>query len=78
MSARAATQPGGAIQRTDLPFPLIARGSEKPRGVIVMMDEQTPAAEQDGTEDANGAEEADRAGHTGGSAAVARRKDAKD
>ena len=75
---QAVNRRGRAIVCKTTIVPLIARGSEKPRGVIVMMDEQTPAAEQDGTEDANGAEEADRAGHTGGSAAVARRKDAKD
>jgi len=58
-------------------FPLIARGSDKPRGVIVMMDEQTPAAEADGAEQANGADGSDGSGRADGASPAAKKKDAK-
>jgi two-component system, chemotaxis family, CheB/CheR fusion protein len=54
---------GRAIVCKTTIFPLIARGSEKPRGVIVMMDEQAPASETDGADEAN---RADGAGRTDG------------
>jgi two-component system, chemotaxis family, CheB/CheR fusion protein len=57
-------------------FPLIARGSDKPRGVIVMMDEQAPVEENDGADEANGADGSERTEHAGDATPLAKR-DAK-
>ena len=46
---------GRAINCKTTIFPLIAPNTDKPRGVIVMMEEQTPASEKDGAAEANGA-----------------------
>ena len=71
---------GRAILCKTTIFPLIARGSEKPRGVIVMMDEQTTAAEaeKDGAENgAMCADGSDGAGRGGGATPATKKRDAK-
>ena len=68
---------GRAINCKTTIFPLIAPNSDKPRGVIVMMDEQTPASEKDGAAEANGADGADQAGRASGATPAATQRDAK-
>ena len=48
---------GRAILCRTTIYPLVARGNDKPRGVIVLMDEQVPpASEENGAESAEGAD----------------------